>query len=482
MLKISQEFLQFGSTPVENLFFTDYLAGADGDCVKVYLACLFHAQQRLDLPTSQDLAELLNLTPSQVEKALRYWERRHLLERGSGENPSVTVLSIAAGYSKNRTVMAQDHNFINFSEAIYALFHERRKIGPADIALAYDWVQDMGLNESTVLMMIAHLIHERGVQFSFQKHGQKLAVELCERGLFLPEEAESFFAFQKQVTDGAKGVLKAFGLSRQATKAELDLYRHWLEELRFDAQDILEATEEVTKATNPSFAYLNGILEGIKKRSNGQDLPLKAMKIQQDNAMASVKQFISILGLRISPQALQATFDRLKTLASEDVIFLAAERVKLKQGKLEDVEFMLTRWQERGLHSVDAVQRQLALWQDALPFAKEMWDAMGLDSAVTEKDIDAVIQWQQILNRPLLLHAAAQARSAKQKLPYLKKVLAAYQEKGIKTIEEAMKQSEAPQAVQQNKPFKEVAAHRYEQRAYTESELAHGNMIFTGED
>ncbi|MDD3109180.1 MAG: hypothetical protein PHH32_00880, partial [Eubacteriales bacterium] len=83
MFDLDEQAKIFGITAVENLFFTEYLPDASGDQVKVYLWGLYQSQRGAKDYTLKQMSRDLGLEEAQVEAALRYWERRRLVERVS---------------------------------------------------------------------------------------------------------------------------------------------------------------------------------------------------------------------------------------------------------------------------------------------------------------------------------------------------------------------------------------------------------------
>ena len=160
--------LKLGTTPLDNIFILDYLPAAKGDYVKVYLHALFLSYHPKEDMNIREMAQDLSMTESEVESALRYWERRHLIRRVSDNPPAYCMMSPMQLYLSGAQNLEADGPFVAFSEDVYALFGDRRKVTPAEIALAYEWVQDMQLPQEAVLMLLAHSIATRGVQFSFK--------------------------------------------------------------------------------------------------------------------------------------------------------------------------------------------------------------------------------------------------------------------------------------------------------------------------
>src|SRR5699024_4424947 len=83
--------MDFGDTPIENIFLNEYMPSADGNFVKVYLTGLQMAYQsvRENQPfTHKTIASKLNLLETDVRRAWDYWEQEEIIEKiyvNSGE-------------------------------------------------------------------------------------------------------------------------------------------------------------------------------------------------------------------------------------------------------------------------------------------------------------------------------------------------------------------------------------------------------------
>lgn len=351
MFEQDESMLRFGVTPVENLFIQEYLPAARGDYVKVYLYALYisaHPKQEL---SAAEIAQELGMPQSDVEGALRYWERRHLLVRLTDNPPAYQLKSPAQLLLSGEAGMEADSAFVAFSEDIYALFGDRRKVRPSEIAQAYEWVQDLGLRQETVLMLLSHCLSTRGAQFSF-KLAEPEAVRMREANVVTAEDAEAFFAHSKKVQDGARAVLRRLGKRRQPSQDEMDLYRKWTQEWRYEPDAILEACAETTKG-EPTFAYLDGILNGIRARAERGEAPRSAQQLRQQMSAdqekrASVRAFAAELGLRGAPDTLNATYTRLCGEYEPGLVLLAAHQAHAAGRGLDAVEPYLAALRRRG--------------------------------------------------------------------------------------------------------------------------------------
>ena len=85
MKRMMRSGLGINATMVANEFIDRYMAGANGEYVKVYLYLLRHQSEALDIGA---IADALNHTESDVRRALGYWGRpaaRREPRRGHGQ-------------------------------------------------------------------------------------------------------------------------------------------------------------------------------------------------------------------------------------------------------------------------------------------------------------------------------------------------------------------------------------------------------------
>ncbi len=459
----------FGVTAVENLFLTEYMPGADGDHVKVYLSGLYHSQQADGSFGVREMAAELSLSEAQVEAAMRYWERRRLVARVSDQPPAYRYFHLGQRMLTGQDAPTGDEDYVAFSEAVYALFGNRRKVRPTEIAMAYEWTKDLGLPSEAVLMLLNHCADTRGIGFSF-KAAQQLAVGMKEEGVATSEEAEAFLGQSRQSLDGARAVLKRFNIRRLPTEDEVSLYRVWTEQWHFSKEAILAACSETVKASNPSFAYLGGVLEGLRRRGGSTTKAQVDSQLSLESEdLALAKDVLQALGARISPVTVAGACAALRESFPRRMILLAAGEVSAREGLFQDIEPMLKAWRDSGLQTEEQVAAALAAAraQDAL--LRQVFDACGQSGRPGMKDREALGAWLGEGHSPgLIIAAAGQARSSRVKMPYIAKVLATWKREGVATPEEAARFQAGRKGAAPN----EVKAQQYGQRSYTEEQLA----------
>lgn len=247
----------------------------------------------------------------------------------------------------------------------------------------------------------------------------------------------------------------------------MNLYKKWVDDWGFSQKDILDACQETVKAVNPSFGYLNSILEGIKNRRQGSE-SVKAQIKQESAQLEEVKEFTRRLGLRIAPQTLATTYQNLVEAFSKGMVLLGAKEIKNRKLVLEDLPGLLQSWQKMDIQSEKDLSAFLKKRQELLPVMRKLLDAAGQKGSISDDDLNWLRQWQTIFSDNMLLIAAEKSRGAKAFRPYISKILQSWQQEGVSTPEQAQLKTSAPASKDK------LPAQNFTQRSYTEEELSGG--------
>ena len=468
MFKQDENALRFGSLALDHIFIQDYLPGAKGDYVKVYIYGLYlsrHPQPDMGL---EEMARELGMEVSEAEAALRYWERRRLVSRVSDNPPEYVFRSAAQTALSGEAGMEADADYVAFSEDVYALFGDRRKVRPADISLCWEWVQDMDLPQETVMMLLSHMIDTRGVQFSF-KSAQAEAVRMSEEHVRSAEDAEAYFTHSRALQDSVRAVLRQLGKRRSPSQNELDLYRKWTQEWGYTQEAIIEACRETTKG-EPTFAYLDGILKGLRQRSGGAGA-VSGDAVQQQlaaekEAGKAVRSFARSLGFRTATPMVQKVYARLCERFDPAIVQLVADETYRAGGDLDKMELTLERMNGQGITTLSAAQSYFEEAHRLNAALAPLFEKSGHRGTATVGDRALYRKWKEWgFSDEMLLIAAEQSRAAAKKMPYMDKILESWKQNGITTPAQAAAQK-APKSA-----GRQVSAQQYEQRQYTEDEL-----------
>lgn len=473
--------LLWDATAVPNAFVCEYMPAAPEGHVKVYLYGLMYAHA--GLPDGEELlddaAQALGMSRAEVEHAMRYWERCRLVERVQDTPPRYRFLSVQQALSQ-RQLAPTDEAYEAFAQSLYAAFGDRRKIHGSDTAYAYEWVEQLKLPAEVVLMLIQHMISTRGVNFSF-KSAEKLAVELSEKKIVTIEAAEAVFSRSEAAMRGAKKVLNHLGMYREPTMDEIDLYLKWTGEWGFEPKAILEACKETTKSSSPTFAYLDRILQGIHERSGGKATSERRVKktlAEEKDEAGRIRELLKALGISmpVLDEGVRSAYRAMAQLGGHDVAMLAARKVALSREShtLDNVMRLLEAWNDKGLHTTQAVEEYLKELEAVDGRIKELMRRMGRKGGCSQANRALMRKWLNEWRVPdeLMNLAAEYAADAERPLPYMDKLLSSWRDAGVSTEEEARKaharfaEGFAPKGEAPRSGVKRVIEQQYGQREY----------------
>ena len=285
-----------------------------------------------------DIARALRLTDEAVEDAFRFWEREGLVKRLTDRPPTYALLPMRGAASVSE-MDQQYYQFRDFNASLQRLFGD--VILHGEVAIPQEWVTVFGYTVEAALKIVEYgltvLRLSRRTPRATLRKLDNVAREWSERGARTLADVERMIAEKSGDMSMAEAVLKRFGLRRRPTEDELALARKW-RGWGFDTEAVLAACGETTKASNPSFAYVDRVLEG--------------RYLQTDANFAALRDVQRELGASALPTPetlkryaafLEAGFEAATVTAA--AIALNAQN----RHRFEDLERLLTQWAEKGL-------------------------------------------------------------------------------------------------------------------------------------
>lgn len=478
------QYAMFDMTPVDNQFILEYLPGAKGDDLRVYLYGLmmcYHPQADI---TIEKMAQELHMSEEDVLAAYRRWERKGLVQRISDSPAQYRYVSVKRVLFTGAK-LAVDADYEAFAETLYAAFGNDRRLHGKEIGLCYEWVEELHLPVEVVVRLIEHMIALHGKGFAL-KSAQKLATMLADEKCATVEDADLLLARDASVWNGAKDVLTRMGKRRNPTVDEQQYYRKWLVDWGFSAEAILEACAELIKG-EPNFAYLDGILRRHHQRYDAASTSGAQMRnriAQEHEAAAPFKALLQVLG--ISTQLVNAgtigAYQEMRRMYPDNIILMAGRECARYGLKFDDVIRTLQVWKRQGLETPEDIERSLQLIRQQNDFLLELYDLWRLDTRPNAPDRAMVAKWLQDwnLSESFIICCAAWAQGAEKPMLYLNKLMDSYRQQGITTPEAAVAAHYAhtsAQAAPVRPQGKVVREQQYTQRQYTHSDDAADQLM-----
>ncbi|MBO4679904.1 MAG: DnaD domain protein [Lachnospiraceae bacterium] len=298
-----------GSTAISNRFIDNFMADANDAQIKVYLYLV--RMMSANLPTGiSDMADKFNHTEKDIMRALKYWERNHLLALEYNEAKVLTGIrfispaevpvnierplapivplklvptpaeqkapevTVAVTETEPETAKPDYDNFTCSRDQLKAfkdspetgqlLFvaesYLNRTLSLKDIETLYFISDELKFSEDLVDHLLQYCIGKGKTSFSYIK---KVAISWAEAGIKTPKEAKAFIGnnYDKNVYT----ILKSLGRTSTPTPKEAEMVTKWYKDYGFDLEIINEACGRTVLATDSHrLEYCEKILSSWK--------------------------------------------------------------------------------------------------------------------------------------------------------------------------------------------------------------------------
>ena len=279
-------------TVVSNLFIDEHMKDANDAQLKVYLYLLRMMNAGLSTSIS-DIADKFNHTEKDVLRALKYWEKCHLLSLEYDESKNLSgiqlldpsrkaggeIVSLAPvvplpakaeapapgnDFSKPSYTLDQLKEFKNREETSQLLFVAEQYLGkplsPGEIKTILFFTDRLKFSEDLIDYLIQYCVDRGKKDF---RYIEKVAISWSEAGISTPAQAaKAATKYDKNVYD----IMKALGKSGSPTRAEADYAIKWIKEYGFEQDIIMEACNRTVMATDKHrFEYADSILTSWHK-------------------------------------------------------------------------------------------------------------------------------------------------------------------------------------------------------------------------
>ena len=470
-----EQYAMFDVTPVDNQFILEYLPGAKGDDVRVYLYGLMQCHHPQEDMTVERMARELGMTAEDVEAAYRRWERKGLVQRISDNPPQYRYVSAIWKFFRGGE-QRPDERYERFAEELNAVFGNERRLHGGETSLCFEWVEDLRLPEAVVIRLMEHMVALHGKSVSI-KSAQKLAAALAEEKVTTAEDADVILGRDEAVWKGAKQVLRRLGKRRNPSEDEQALYRTWLVDWGFAPDAILAACAE-TVTGDPNFKYLNGILarhheEYESKKTSGEQMK-KRIREEKD-AAAPLKALLNTMNIRgvTVNEGTKAVYAEMRALYPDNIILMAGQECARHGLAFDDVMKTLQAWKKQGLSTPEEIAEAMRVVNEQNAFVQTLFDLWGVKNRPNAADRARVQQWlgEWGLSETFVVSCAPYAASAGKPMPYLGKLLETFRQQGVTTPEAAAavhgawREKQQPQQTQRQ--GKVVSEQQYAQREYT---------------
>lgn len=306
-------------TVISNVFLDEYMVKANGEYVKVYLyllRCLSDSDREL---TIEYLADVLEHTENDINRAIKYWAANGLLtvEYSGGKLSSIQINAVA--YEGDGSSMAKEQsaateepkagsirtvparaaagskelsaellNELMADEDIKMLLYIvqkylERTLSSADTNTILYIYSTLGFSSELIEYLVEYCVSNN---HKTMRYIEKVALSWHENGITTVEEAKTFGT---SYTNSFYPVLRAFGLSgRNPVAVEKAFILKWTNEYGFDMDIVVDACNRTMDAIHkPSFQYADSILQRWMKKGVKSIEDLEAIDNEHEKTKAA---------------------------------------------------------------------------------------------------------------------------------------------------------------------------------------------------
>ncbi len=337
-----------GATIVENAFIADFMPRAEGEYVKVYL----YGLMRCGEPSSGD--EDSPFDAETLARAYAYWQSAGLVRVVTDFPLTVEYLSVGERAPDAPRKYAS-------LVACLAEIAGTRAFSGHELAEIYDWIETFRFEEETAVLCVADCISRHGARVKLWQMNAEAKL-WADNGVFTPEDARAFIEKRDARKSGAQAILKRWKKGRAATEDELALYTKWTEDWGFAEGVVLDACAELTAAGQPSFKYLDTVLETL--RINGAVTPEAAANVrrERDATAELARLLLSRAGVRRAPSAAQKDDVALWRNAwhmDPELLLLAADASRENAQPYANIRRLVASWREANISTLSAAKADL---------------------------------------------------------------------------------------------------------------------------
>ena len=457
----------FDITPVENIFIAEYMGRAPGDYVKVYLMGLklcYYPQQDYDTAM---MARDLDMEEDTVKDAFVYWAQCGLLRILSRRPFNVTYNNIK--HTLQMTEVTKGHQYAH-QDLVLQLqrqFGGRRLLGPADVSRVMEWVDDLKLPPEVISLVTAWCVQIKDRRVPF-KYIDATMRSMVDQGITTYEGAERYIKRYNIRHSDARMILERWNVNRAVTDDELELYDKWTHEFGFSSEVISQALKEMTGITRPNFKYLDKILTNWYQQGLRSDQEVSEHNESSTKSREDLKKVLGALGApsAITPEIMSMFESWVADGFSCQAIEQAASALSSEgHTKVADLNALLNRWRREGIVDDEAVTKHIKLSRKANKAVGDLLAIWGEQRAASGDERRSYIRWVgKGYSHDLIKAAAEAATHAQSRLPYMEKILAAWQAEGITDPNNVPVRN--PRKQKKKAPGENIIEHQYNEADY----------------
>lgn len=261
----------FSETTLPDIFFTEYLAQANGDYLKVYLYMLFLSKYNKEIKLN-DLTKKLALPLNIIHEAIKYWEETGLItKKNTGYIiNSIQEIELHKLYKPKISLSPQDIEK-NAKSEYRAKIIESINTTFFQGIMSPGWYTDIELwfkkysFDGDVMRALFQYCFDRSALH--RNYIQVVADAWSKNNIKTYNDLENYFQKQEKLSKFKKSISKKLGINRTLTQYEEAYIEKWVVDFGYTLPIIEIALKKTTSKANPTFDYIDKLLTDWHERN-----------------------------------------------------------------------------------------------------------------------------------------------------------------------------------------------------------------------
>ena len=345
----------FDITPVENLFIVEYMPKAEAVYVKAYIFGLMQCTSTA--AAELDVGAILGIDEAQIVEAFNYWQDVGLVRVVRG---APLVVEYLRPWQSASPASGMPRKYAALVAALRDAAGGRMFTGH-ELSEIYDWIETFRFTEGAAVLCVKYAIDKHGTKTKLW-HMNRIAKLWADNAVITEQDAEALIIRLELRDAGAQAVLRRWKRTRAATEDELALYDKWTLEWGIEESVILSACSEATSAANPSFQYLDAILDTYRINGALTQEGAARLRMQRDKSMELARALFARADIKRAPtlaqrEQIDAWSERWHMPA--ELLMLAADAARDAAQPFAQIKRLVTAWHDEGISTLKKAQADL---------------------------------------------------------------------------------------------------------------------------
>lgn len=464
-----------GQTVIDNKFILNYLPDAPNKCAAVYLLGLVLTNSDGSDNSIETIAQKLDISTDDVIAAYQYWDELDLVALSYDAPMRVTYLAFKDSTSALRKVNPAKYK--KFSKQLQELFVGGRQINTSEYDAYYQFLEDTTFEPEALLAVVKYCIELKGTSIKYQ-YILTVAKNQIRSGATTLALVSERLNCQQKYDEDLKLVFKEMGSTRKFEHSDREMYDKWVRELGF-TQDVIVNVAKNCK--NGGMAKLDALLCEYYKRGAASLKEIDAYVAQKSRLYELAKSINKAIGVYY--QSLDTIIDEYvagwlnRGFDDETLIQIAKYCFKNGVRTLNGLADVVDKLYKNGITTLTALDGYVGEISRKDELVKNILLKCGLDRRVSANDRLLYKTWTEQWSMPydVVEYVAEKAAGVNSPMAYVNRVLSAYKQAGVTTVEQAKANAAANKQSTATKGAI-VNGQNIERRQYSDDEI---NALFT---